>query len=70
MKFLKSKEFWEAAAHRAIRTFCQVFVSSIPTSAAIIQDVNWAFILSASGLAAIISIVTSIATGLPEVEEE
>lgn len=70
MQKLKTKEFWEAATNRAIRTFCQVFVSSIPTSAAIIQDVNWTFILSAAGLAAIISIVTSIATGLPEVEEE
>lgn len=69
MEFLKSKEFWEAAAHRAIRTFAQTAISAIPTSAALLTEINWIYILSASALAAIVSILTSIATGLPEVEE-
>ena len=68
MGFLKTKEFWEAAAHRAIRTFAQTFISLIPASA-IITEINWTYILSASILASLLSVMTSIATGLPEVEE-
>ena len=68
MGYLKSKEFWEAAAHRSIRTFAQTMVSAIP-AAAIISEINWPYILSASVLAALVSVLMSIATGLPEVEE-
>ncbi len=68
MGYLKSKDFWEAAAHRAIRTFAQTMVSAIP-AAAVISDINWPYILSASILAALVSVLMSIATGLPEVEE-
>lgn len=68
MRELSSKEFWKAAAIRAIKTFCQTVIASIGT-AMVIEDVNWLVVLSASGLAAILSIATSIATGLPEVEE-
>lgn len=60
--------FIKAAAIRALRTFCQTAVATIGT-AAIISEVNWVAVLSASALAAILSILTSIATGLPEAEK-
>lgn len=69
MDYLKSKDFWECAGNRAIRTFAQTMVSLIPASA-ILTEINWKYILSASVLAAGLSILTSISTGLPEVEEE
>ena len=59
-------EFWKAAAIRAIRTVAQTAVATIGTSA-VLQDVNWIMVGSASVLAGILSVLTSIATGLPEV---
>lgn len=58
-----------AAGIRAAKTFAQTAVGVIGTSAAM-NDVNWIFVLSASTLAAVTSILTSIATGLPEVPAE
>ena len=69
MGYLKSKVFWEAAAQRAIRTFAQVFVT-LCSSAVILEDISLKYSLSASAMAALLSIGTSIVTGLPEVEEE
>lgn len=60
------KEFWKAAGIRALRTVCQTAVATIGTTA-VIQDVNWMLVGSSSLLAGILSILTSIATGLPEV---
>lgn len=62
-----NKSFWEAAAIRALRTFCQTAVATIGT-AAVLSEVNWTVVASASALAAILSLLTSIATGLPEVQ--
>ena len=63
------KEFWKAAAIRAVRTIAQTALATIGTSA-FMQDINWYLVGSASLLAGIISVLTSIATGLPEVEGE
>lgn len=63
-----SMKWWKAAGIRAIRTFFQTFVASIG-STALIESVNWKVIISASLLAAILSMATSLA-GLPEVEED
>lgn len=65
---MKNKKFWIAAAHRALWTFCETFIATIGT-AALIEEVAWNHVLSASVLAAIISVAKSIMTGLPEVEE-
>jgi hypothetical protein len=62
-----SKEWVKAAAVRAIRTFAQTAIATIGTTA-LMEDVNWLVVGSASLLAAILSILTSIA-GLPEVDE-
>ena len=61
-----TRDFWKAAAIRALRTICQTAVASMGT-AALITEVNWVQVLSASALAGVLSILTSVATGLPEV---
>ena len=63
------KGFWKAAAIRAVRTMAQTAIATIGTSV-FMQDINWYLVGSASLLAGIISVLTSIATGLPEVEEK
>lgn len=62
-----TKEFWTSALIRALRTVCQTAIATIGT-AMVITDVNWMYVLSASALSGILSILTSITTGLPEVE--
>ena len=61
------KKFLAAAGIRALRTLAQTAVATVGTSA-LLSEVNWIAVASASVLAAILSILTSIATGLPEVE--
>lgn len=63
------KNFWKAALIRAIRTACQTAVATIGT-AAVLEAVDWRMVISASILAGILSILTSVATGLPEVEQK
>ena len=60
--------WWKAAAVRALKTIAQTAIATIGTSA-VISEVNWLMVLSASMLAGILSLLTSIA-GLPEVEME
>lgn len=62
------KDFVRAALIRSIRTIAQTAIAVIGTSA-VLEQVNWWGVLSASVLAGILSILTSVATGLPEVED-
>lgn len=66
-KNLSSKSWWKAAGIRAIKTIAQTAIATIGT-AAVMSEVNWLAVLSASCLAGILSLLTSLA-GLPEVEE-
>lgn len=61
-----TKEFFKCASLRAIRTMAQTALGIIGTGT-LMSDVNWTMVLSASALAGILSVLTSIATGLPEV---
>lgn len=61
--------FIKSALIRAIRTVCQTAVAMIGT-AVVLSDVNWWMVASASILAGILSILTSVATGLPEADYE
>lgn len=63
-----SKKWWKAAGIRAIKTVCQTAVATIGTSA-LIHEVNWVMVVSASLLAGVLSMLTSLA-GLPEVKED
>lgn len=62
-----NKKWWKAAGIRAIKTVAQTAVATIGTSVAI-AEVNWLLVASASALAGILSLLTSVA-GLPEIDE-
>ena len=64
----KAKKWIKAAAVRAIKTVAQTAVATIGT-AAVMGDVNWVMVASASVLSGVLSLLTSVA-GLPEVEDE
>lgn len=61
-------DFARAALIRALRTAAQVAVASIG-SAVVLDEVQWTVVASATILAAVLSVLNSIATGLPEVDE-
>ena len=63
------KDWAKAALIRAIRTFAQTFVGFIAVGAAL-EEIQWLRALSVSGAAAVLSILTSLATGLPEVDKQ
>ena len=63
------KDFINAASIRALRTVAQTAVATIGTSA-LLSEVNWVAVISASALAGILSLLTSVATGLPEAPRE
>lgn len=63
-----TKKFWKAAGTRAIKTMAQTAVGVIGSSV-VISDINWLVVISASAVAGVTSILTSIATGLPEVKK-
>ncbi len=64
---MKTYTWLYAASIRAVKTMAQTAVATIGTSA-VMSDVNWQLILSASVLAGILSLLTSLG-GLPEVKE-
>lgn len=68
MDKLLSKEWWKEAGTRAIKTVAQTAIATIGTTA-LIENVNWIVVLSASALAGALSILTSIAT-IPDPEKE
>ena len=63
------KKWLLAALIRAVRTFAQTFVGFIAVGAAL-EEVQWLRALSVSGAAFVLSILTSLATGLPEAEQQ
>ena len=63
-----SLRWWKAAGVRAIKTVAQTAIATIGTSAAM-GDVDWLMVGSASLLAGILSLLTSVA-GLPEVKKD
>lgn len=66
---MKNWKMWaKAAAVRAVKTIAQTAIATIGTSIAL-GDVNWAMVASASALAGVLSVLTSVA-GLPEVTDE
>ena len=62
-----SKQWWKYAGIRALKTVCQTAVATIGTSS-VLSEVNWLIVASASVLAGILSLLTSLA-GIPEVKE-
>jgi len=63
------KDWFKAAGIRAIKTIAQTAVATIGTAVAM-GDVNWVMVASAAALAGVLSLLTSVATGLPEVNNE
>ena len=73
-------EFLKAALIRAFKTFCQTLASTLPVGMVItpvmVQEAEWSVVyvvlawLGTGGLAALASLLTSLATGLPEVEND
>ena len=64
----RTKVFLKAAGMRALRTLAQAAAAAIG-SAALLQEVDWAVVASTAALAAVLSLLTSIATGLPEAKD-
>ena len=63
-----NKKWWKCAGIRALKTVCQTAIATIGTSV-LMSDVNWVAVASASVLAGVLSMLTSLA-GLPELENE
>ena len=68
-KKVKCKEWWKAAAKRAVKTMAQTAASLLGTGAVGILDVDWVAVGSATLLAGVLSLLTSI-SGLPECSRE
>jgi hypothetical protein len=68
MSNLTNPKWWAAAGVRALKTWAQAAIATIGSSA-VLSSVDWKMVVSASVLAAILSLLTSLA-GLPEVPDE
>lgn len=62
------RTWFKAASIRALKSVCQAAIATIGTSA-VLSEVDWRMVVSASLLTGILSILTSLA-GLPEVDEK
>lgn len=60
-------EFWKAAGIRSLRTFIQVILA-VWTAGQLITEVDWRFLLMSAFSSAVYSLLTSILSGLPEVQ--
>ena len=68
-----TKAFWLAALERAVRTFAQALIAVFATTQTGLLDVDWPGALSAAGMAAVLSILTSVAAsknGSPSLANE
>lgn len=63
------KNWFKAAAVRCVRTIAQTAIATIG-AATVFSEVDWLMVLSASLLAGLLSILTSVVTGLPEAKED
>lgn len=63
------RKFWKATLIRAVRTFLQVILA-VWTAGTLITDVDWKMLLLSAVSASIYSVLTSLLTGLPEVDYE
>ena len=61
-------KWWKAAGIRAVKTVAQTAIGIIGASV-VLSDVNWVTVASASVLAGVLSLLTSVA-GLPEIKED
>lgn len=64
----KYKNFLKCAGIRTLKTMCQTAVALIPVGVSI-SEVSWQIVLGTSALAGVLSLLTSVSTGLPEVKE-
>ena len=64
---MTDKNFWKAVGIRALKTVCQAAIAMIGSGQIGILDVDWTSVLSVSAMAGLLSVLTSLAHGLPEV---
>ena len=62
-----NRKWMKAAGVRMIKTAAQTAIAMLP-AAGMLQDVDWMVVASTTALAAIMSLLTSVVTGLPEVD--
>lgn len=65
---MKNKNWWKAAAWRALRTVAQTALATIGTTT-VLTGVDWLLVLNTTALAGILSVLTSIIKGIPEADE-
>ena len=66
---MKNKNWWKAAAWRALRTVAQTALATIGTTS-VLTGVDWLLVLNTTALAGILSVLSSIIKGIPEADEE